>query len=172
MKGERAEPNGYVRGRGVGGNIPGRQVLISNRQRKVAVDCRRLRKVADLALESLGFEDAELSVLLVSDRRIRQLNRQYLGRDRPTDVLAFSQWEGGGERVQPAWLGDVVISAETAEEQAGRAGADLNQELDLLLVHGVLHLIGYEHTGAQEEAVAMGRKQRQLLRRIWKRLPP
>ncbi len=152
--------------------IEGRRILISNRQRKVAVDCGRLRKVADLALESLGFEDAELSVLLVSDRRIRQLNRQYLGRNRPTDVLAFSQWEGGGERVQPAWLGDVVISAETAEEQAAGAGVELNQELDLLLIHGVLHLIGYEHTGSDEEAVVMNRKQRQVLRLVWKRLPP
>lgn len=150
----------------------GRQVLVLNRQRKVAVDCRRFRKVADLVLESLGFEDAELSVLLVSDRRIRQLNRQYLGRNRPTDVLAFSQWEGGGERIQPAWLGDVVISVETAEEQAAKAGVDLNQELDLLLVHGVLHLIGWEHTGALEEAVVMDKKQRQILRRIQKRLPP
>ncbi len=149
----------------------GRQVLISNRQRKVAVDCKRLRQVADLVLESLGFEEAELSVLLVSDRRIQQLNRQYLGRNRPTDVLAFAQWEGGGEALHPDWLGDVVISAETAEEQAAQEGAELNQELDLLLVHGILHLIGYEHTGGSEEAAVMGRKQRQLLRRIRKSVP-
>jgi probable rRNA maturation factor len=150
----------------------GREVLISNRQRKVAVDCNRLRKVADLALESLGFQEAELSVLLLSDRRIRQLNRQYLGRDRPTDVLAFSQWEGSGERLQTICLGDVVIGAETAKEQAAREGSELNQELDLLLVHGILHLIGYEHTGGSTGAAEMGRKQRQLLRRIHKRLPP
>jgi probable rRNA maturation factor len=123
-------------------------------------------------LESLGFEEAELSVLLVSDRRIQQLNRQYLARNRPTDVLAFAQWEGGGEALHPDWLGDVVISAETAEEQAAQEGTGLNQELDLLLVHGILHLIGYEHTGASEEAAVMGRKQRQLLRRIQKSLPP
>ena len=149
----------------------GRQVLISNRQRKVVVDCKRLRQVADLVLESLGFEEAELSVLLVSDRRIQQLNRQYLARNRPTDVLAFAQWEGGGEALHPDWLGDVVISAETAEEQAAQECAELNQELDLLLVHGILHLIGYEHTGASEEAAVMGRKQRQLLRRIQKSVP-
>jgi probable rRNA maturation factor len=150
----------------------GRQVLISNRQRKVTVDCKRLRRVADLALKSLGFEEAELSVLLVSDRRIQQLNRQYLARNRPTDVLAFAQWEGGGETLRPDWLGDVVISVESAEEQAAQEGKGLNQELDLLLVHGILHLIGYEHTGAPEEAAAMGRKQRQLLRRVQKSFPP
>jgi len=149
----------------------GRRVLISNRQRKVTVDCKRLLRVADLVLESLGFEDAELSVLLVSDRRIQQLNKQYLGRNRPTDVLAFAQWEGGGDALHPDWLGDVVISAETAEEQAVQEGAELNEELDLLLIHGILHLLGYEHTGASEEAAVMGRKQKQLLRRIKKSFP-
>jgi probable rRNA maturation factor len=150
----------------------GRRVLIANRQRKVAVDSKRLRRVADLALELLGFEEAELSVLLVSDQRIQQLNRQYLGRDRPTDVLAFAQWEGGGDALHRDCLGDVVISAETAEEQAVREGTALNQELDLLLVHGILHLIGYEHTKGSTEAAAMGRKQKQLLRRIEKSLSP
>ena len=150
----------------------GRTILISNRQRKVAVDTKRLHKVADLVLESLGFEEAELSVLLVSDRRIRQLNRHYLGRNRPTDVLAFAQWEGGGKRLHPGWLGDVVISAETAQGEAARQGGELSKELDLLLVHGILHLLGYDHTGASDEAAAMGRKQRQLLQRIRKRFPP
>jgi probable rRNA maturation factor len=150
----------------------GRSVLISNRQRKVAVDCKRLRNVADLVLESLGFDEAELSVLLVSDRRIQQLNRQYLGRNRPTDVLAFSQWEGDRNHLHPTWLGDVVISVETAEQQAVQEGTELNQELDLLLVHGILHLIGYEHTGAAEQAAVMGRKQKQLLRRVRNSFPP
>ena len=127
-----------------------RSVLISNRQRKVVVDCERLRKIADFVLESLGFEEAELSVLLVSDRRIQQLNRQYLGRNRPTDVLAFAQWEGGGKRLHPGWLGDVVISAETAHGQAARQGGGLNRELDLLLVHGILHLLGFDHAGASD----------------------
>ena len=102
---------------------------------------------------------------------MQQLNRQYLRRNCPTDVLAFAQWEGGGERLHPTCLGDVVISVETAAGQAAHAGAHLNQELDLLLVHGILHLIGYEHTGAHEEAVAMGKKQRQLVRSIRKRFP-
>jgi probable rRNA maturation factor len=102
---------------------------------------------------------------------MRQLNRQYLGRGRPTDVLAFAQREGGGEGLHPACLGDVVISAETAQGQAAHAGAHLSQELDLLLVHGILHLIGYEHTGVHEEAVAMKKKQRQLVRSIRKRFP-
>lgn len=150
----------------------GRRVWISNRQRKVSVDSGRLREVAHFVLEELGFEEAELSVLVVSDRRIEQLNRQYLGRNRPTDVLAFSQWEGGGARLDPAWLGDVVISAETAEEEAARRGVELNRELDLLLVHGILHLVGYDHTGTADEAASMRKKQKQLLRGIRKRFAP
>jgi probable rRNA maturation factor len=148
-----------------------RRVLIANRQRKVAVDCERLRAVSDFVLASLGIEEAELSVVLVSDRRMEQLNRRYLGRNRPTDVLAFSQWEGGGEGLHPTCLGDVVISAETAKGQAARAAVPLTREMDLLLVHGVLHLIGYDHTGAPAEAAAMEKKQRQLLRRIRSRFP-
>jgi probable rRNA maturation factor len=146
--------------------------MLSNRQRKIAVNVERVRKAADFVMESLGLQEAELSVVLVSDRRMQQLNRQYLGRNRPTDVLAFSQWEGGGDQVHPACLGDVVISAETAEGQAVDAGVPLQQELDLLLVHGILHLIGHEHTEAPEDAVAMERKQRQLIRRLRKRFPP
>ncbi len=154
------------------GMAEGRSVLVANRQRKVAVDAKRLRRVADLALEMLGFQEAELSVLLVSDRRIQQLNRQYLDRNRPTDVLAFAQWEGGGEGIDPAWLGDVVISVETAKAQAEQESGGLNRELDLLLVHGTLHLIGFDHTRGAKEATAMRRKQTRLLRRIHERLPP
>ena len=149
----------------------GRRVWIWNRQRKIAVDRRRLEAVADFVLEALGFHEAELSVLLVGDRRMKQLNRQYLGRNRPTDVLAFAQWEGGGANLHPACLGDVVISVETAHRQATEAGVHGNEELDLLLVHGILHLIGYEHTVGRNAATSMGRKQRQLVLRIRKRFP-
>jgi probable rRNA maturation factor len=150
----------------------GRRVWIWNRQRKAAVDRRRLEAVADFVLEALGFEEAELSVLLVGDRRMKELNRQYLGRNRPTDVLAFAQWEGGGAHLNPACLGDVVIGVETAHRHAAQAGMHGSEELERLLVHGILHLIGHEHTGGREEAAAMGRKQRQLVRRIRKRFPP
>jgi probable rRNA maturation factor len=64
-----------------------------------------------------------------------------------------------------------VIGAETAAWQSEQTGTHLNQELDLLLVHGILHLVGYDHTGMPEDAVAMGRRQKQLVRRIHKRFP-
>lgn len=86
-------------------------------------------------------ESSELSVLLVDDARITELNREYREADRPTDVLAFYQAEEPEERGDV--LGDVVISVETAKRQADERGKSLDDEMDLLLAHGILHLLGY-----------------------------
>lgn len=85
-----------------------------------------------------------MSVLIVRDARMRELNRAYRGVDSSTDVLAFSMREGEFSSISPHVLGDVVISAERAQAQAERAGHDLMDELRLLAVHGTLHLLGYE----------------------------
>jgi len=154
-KGERGE-------KGAGRN----HVWVANRQRKVAVDRKRIKQVAEFVLHGLGMKGMELSVVLVSDRRIQELNRTYLGRSRPTDVLAFSQTEGEGGGLHPGFLGDVVISVETAAREAKERGRGLQEELDLLLVHGILHLAGYEHTETKQEAARMFRKQRALLKKI------
>lgn len=132
-------------------------------QRKERVDCRRVESVARRALSKLGMEQGELSVVLVSDRRIRELNRNYRGVDSSTDVLAFSQAEGAGPR-QQGLLGDVVISAETAARQAGSRKSTLARELDLLVVHGVLHLAGMDHLGTEEQKKEMSSWQRRILR--------
>jgi probable rRNA maturation factor len=97
-------------------------------------------------------EGTEVSVLLTDDEAISGLNRDYRGVDASTDVLAFSQLEGeefgaDGESV----LGDVVISVETATRQAQEHGHGLDDEMDLLLVHGLLHLLGYDHEKPEEE---------------------
>ncbi len=110
--------------------------------------------------------EAELTIVLVSDRGITRLNRTYLGRDAPTDVLAFSMREGPGSNVNPSLLGDVVISADSAARQARQRGNSLQEEIELLVVHGVLHLLGYDHTGTPKEAARMFRKQRALLRKL------
>jgi probable rRNA maturation factor len=91
----------------------------------------------------LGRPSDEVSVLLVGDGAIRRLNRVYLGRDRLTDVLAFPQPKGFPSP-GPHLLGDVVISVDTAARQAKAHGHALNQELALLLIHGLLHLLGYD----------------------------
>ena len=111
----------------------------------------------------MGCPEAEVGCLLVTDRRIRALNRRYRGEDFPTDVLAFPQGEGGGPPGHPGLLGDVVISVETAARQAARAGHSLEREAALLLIHGILHLLGHDHATAAERR-RMWAIQRRLLR--------
>jgi len=118
---------------------------------------RMLKILASRILKDLGRVDGELSLYLTDDREIRDLNRQYRGVDSATDVLSFSQQEGevlssaGG----PCLLGDVVISMDRAKEQARELGTDLEVELRRLLAHGVLHLLGYDHEGSEEEVNTM-----------------
>jgi len=150
---------------------PESPVWVGNRQRKVSINCKRLQRVAEFVLDCLGKGQAEISVTLLSDRRIQALNKQYLGRNRPTDVLAFSQLEGEGGHLQPLCLGDVIIGTETALAQAKSLGHPLDQELDTLLVHGVLHLLGYEHTRTPSEAARMERIQKEIMKQIQNMFP-
>lgn len=105
-------------------------------------------------------------MLFVGDRAMRTLNRQYRGKDRTTDVLSFSLREGRFNGVQPDMLGDIVISVPTALSQALAAGLTLQQELERLLVHGLLHLVGYDHERGADDARIMQLKERSLLKRL------
>ena len=109
----------------------------------------RLRQIARRTVELEGGPGrAELSIVLADDRLVQQLNRQYRQADAPTDVLAFPAGEPPGPGL-PQWLGEVVISIPTAQRQAAQAGHEWRAELDLLVVHGVLHLLGWnDHTPA------------------------
>lgn len=101
--------------------------------------------------------DAELSILLTDDREIEELNRHYRNRDRPTDVLAFPQTQMGMEKTGsgPDLLGDVVISLDKAEAQAGEEGIPVESEMRRLLAHGTLHLLGFDHETSEEDVRAM-----------------
>jgi rRNA maturation RNase YbeY len=123
----------------------------------------RLARHARRLLVRLRLERAELSLLLVPDRRMHVLNRRWRGRDRSTDVLAFAQREGPGG-APDGLLGDVVISLDTARRQAAQRGASLGKEGDRLLVHGLLHLLGYDHERSAAEARRMARRERTLAR--------
>ncbi len=90
--------------------------------------------------------DGELSVLIVDDPQIEKLNREYMHRTGPTNVLAFSMREGDFGHISPHLLGDVVISVETADSESRMMGIPLEKRLFQLLVHGILHLFGYDHT--------------------------
>jgi probable rRNA maturation factor len=110
--------------------------------------------IATAILECLGRADAELSVALVDDERMRGLNRDWRGKDATTDVLSFSQIEGEAVTSGIELLGDVVISVPVLEKQAADGGWTVDEELARLLLHGVLHLLGFDHE-SDEDARAM-----------------
>jgi probable rRNA maturation factor len=122
--------------------------------------------MAERILSDLGYHESELSILLVDDNEITYFNRHYLSRDHPTNVLAFAMRDGEEKQLHPDILGDVVISTETAQREARQRGVTLDEEMALLLVHGVLHLLGYEHEGASKEAVEMAAKEQEVLSRL------
>ena len=115
-------------------------------------------------MAELALLDAELSILFVDDAKIRKLNQRYLGKDRPTNVLAFPMQGGEFSGLHNHLLGDLVISVETAERQSSRFGLSREGMITLLMIHGVLHLIGYEHEGSKRRAQEMVKKQKDLLR--------
>ena len=123
-----------------------------------------VRHAVFATLKAHNSEDCEVSVLLTDDSRITELNRDYRGIDAPTDVLAFAQLDGEDtELVSSSILGDVVISLETAERQAKDGTYSLEEEVAFLTVHGVLHLLGYDHQTQKGSAVMFG-KQNTILR--------
>jgi probable rRNA maturation factor len=120
------------------------RVLVSCRRAGSIVDPRTVRRRAKRLLEDLGCESAELSVVLCDDALIQELNRSYRKKNTPTDVLSFPM-QGEKSGGSPDLLGDVVISVETAARQAKERGCRPIDEVTALLVHGILHLVGYDH---------------------------
>ena len=111
----------------------------------------------------MGLADSDLSLLFVGDRAIRRINREYLQKDRPTNVISFSLQEGEFGDINPAALGDVVISVDTAAREAEEEGVSLDARLAFLLLHGILHLAGYDHERSGEaEAARMEAKEQEL----------
>jgi probable rRNA maturation factor len=114
-------------------------------------------------LSGLGCDDKELSVLFIDDDGIAQLNDRYLGRKGPTNVLAFPMAGGPGPDHYSPMLGDVVISGDTALRESERLGEPLEYTIDRLLIHGVLHLLGFDHTKSPEEAALMEKEEDRLM---------
>lgn len=139
------------------------KIHIENRQNRLKIKKLDLRKVARRILSASGCPDAELSVLIVDDDEIRIINRDYLGRDKTTNVISFAMQEGEGAGIQPGLLGDVVISADTAARDAAEAGLPFASELYFLLLHGILHLLGYDHErGSESDARVMEAKEQEI----------
>ena len=114
----------------------------------------------------MDYPDAELSILIVDDQQITQLNHQYLNREGPTNVIAFCMRQGQFSDITPNLLGDVVISADTAHREAQSAGVSMQDRFDQLLIHGTLHLLGYDHENTKAEARRMEKKAEELLKKI------
>ncbi len=115
----------------------------------------------------MGFPESELSVTIVGDRSIRGINRDYLARDKSTNVISFAMHEGPFPELNPQILGDVVISAATCAREAEAGGMTFDSRLCFLLLHGVLHLTGYDHERSGEaEARRMEAKERELFRML------
>jgi probable rRNA maturation factor len=131
------------------------EVVVLDRQRR-ALDIARLRRVLHAAGRQLRAR-GELALVLAGDTTVRRLNARFRGKDRPTDVLSFPA--DGGE----AGLGDVVISVPTAGRNAKRLGRTLAQELDVLALHGLLHVLGHDH---ETDDGSMDRLEARLRRRI------
>jgi probable rRNA maturation factor len=129
------------------------------------LSAERLRAVARAVLQAEERTDAgpsELALVITGDDRIRSLNRDFLGYDTPTDVLAFPALEDGGPFVAApeagTYLGDVIVSYPRAVAQAQERGHSPEQELNLLVVHGVLHLLGYDHADDASKAAMWARQ--------------
>ena len=132
------------------------QIEIQNTAGRRKVPQKKLKRIAAQILKSLGWKQAGLSVLLVSDRKIRVYNKRYLRHDRPTDVIAFGYGNGQG---------DLIISLDTTARQAVEYGNSFFYELCFYLCHGILHLMGYDdHTA--KEARRMEKKQAAILKKI------
>jgi len=128
-------------------------IEVVNRQRLARIDARRVASLVNTTLGAIGRAEANLTVAFVRDRVIRDLNRKFRGDDRVTDVLSFPAEDERGHASEvaifgsgvSAFLGDIVVSTDTALKQADNAGHSFERELNELVIHGVLHLCGYDH---------------------------
>ena len=137
------------------------KVAVASPQETVPLDRARMRQVARAVLEGEDEADAEVSLAFVDDATSQALNRRYLQHDEPTDVLSFPLSEGKTRRLS----GELVIGAEVAQAQAAARGHDVQAELALYVIHGLLHLCGYDDK-TPADAAAMRQRERHYLREL------
>ncbi|MCC6545260.1 MAG: rRNA maturation RNase YbeY [Nitrospirae bacterium] len=147
---------------------------VTNRQRKFKVDRQSIISNADKILLLCGSGNTEVSILIVNNEFMRTLNRQYRGIDKTTDVLSFlpapvtftysGRLAEDGKPVR--FLGDIVISMEKIYAQAAERGHSPDKEFKIMLIHGILHLLGYDHEVSRAEAQRMSRKEKLILSRL------
>jgi probable rRNA maturation factor len=136
--------------------------VILNRQKKYKIDTRRAGRNLKRLLKHLQCEDREVTVVYLDDEGLRNFNRTYRKKNRPTNVLSFSLQEGDFGDLNPQLLGDILISVERAVSEASRARLPLDDMMDYLTIHGLLHLMGYDHETSRRAARAMKKKEEDL----------
>jgi probable rRNA maturation factor len=143
------------------------KLQIKNSQSKIKIDKRVIRSTVLKILKALDCAEKEISLSFVDDEKIKQLNKQYLGKDKATNVLSFSLLEGEYGNINPQILGDIIISVETAQRDALYGKLTNDQEIGFLIIHGILHLLGYNHENTTEkETKIMRQKEKDLFNAI------
>ena len=138
-------------------------VEIINRQRKHRPNLKKWRVFSQRAIKSIGIENNDVSIVFVSNAAMRELNRQYRGKDYVTDVLSFPSAPERFEKQRQASLGEVVISLERAAAQAKENGLTMTNEVEQLILHGLLHLCGHDHAADNGEMNRLELKLRKKL---------
>jgi probable rRNA maturation factor len=139
-------------------------VEIVRRQGGKKYSSRKLKKIAAAVLDLVGQREAELSLALIGDGEMRKLNAKYRRKDYPTDVLSFPA--ESHLPLETRLLGDVIISVDKAGSQAEERRRTLDQEMATLLVHGIVHLLGYDHERSAKDARVMKRLENKIYRRL------
>ena len=154
------------------------QIWFKDRYHRMKIQSRQMIRLVEKLLGEMGEYSAEVGLVLVGDTEMRRLTRQYRGIDQSTDVLTFPMREKGESsnknKMTGTWqldtgyslLGDVVISVPVARKQALQQGHSLQQEMTLLMIHGLLHLLGYDHEQSVADARVMKRKEKRLLQMV------
>jgi probable rRNA maturation factor len=146
------------------------QILIQNRQRKYPLNEKKVRRWVSGILKMQKEEAAEMGLVFVNNRTIRSYNRDYRGKDVPTDVLSFPmRGVGVAENFLSPLLGDIMISLEKCYEDAPLFYHKNSEHLLFLLIHGILHLLGYDHEGSRNEAARMKRQEKNILQAVYYR---
>ena len=145
------------------------RLSVSNISRCYFLTKKKLNDIVKFILKSVGVNDAKFSIVFSSDAEIKRLNYLYRRKNRSTDVLSFSMREGKRLKRDSSILGDIVISVDRAKKQAGRFNSTFKKETCLYIIHGILHLLGYEDGGPSSRK-KMQRKEAQILNALWKKL--
>ncbi len=146
------------------------RIYLSDRQDKISLTPEQIKLIKSAIRATLRYEkfdrDCEVSVTLVDNEEIRELNREHRGIDKPTDVLSFPMFDDDFGDDEYEVLGDVVLSAERAAEQAVEYGHSFEREIAFLTVHSILHLLGYDHEAGKAEESEMFAKQEEVLSKM------